>query len=200
MKRLLLVRHGESEWNAVRRLQGQADIALSARGESQALALADTIARLAPDRVIASDLKRARHTAALLGHGEAETDARLREIHVGTWTGRPIAEIVGAEPDHYRGWRAGEIAPPDGEHWADFVARTQAAAISALDSAARPLLVCHGGVIRALLQALLGLEPKKIIPVGPASLTVLAQKPGESGMRLEVFNHAPGGPVLDAPD
>lgn len=200
MKRLLLVRHGESEWNAVRRLQGQADIALSTRGERQALALADTIARLAPDRVIASDLKRARHTAALLGHGEAETDARLREIHVGTWTGRSIAEIIDAEPDHYRGWRAGEIAPPDGELWADFVARTRAAALSALESAERPLLVCHGGVIRALLQALLGLEPKKIIPVGPASLTVLAQKPGESGMRLEVFNHDPGGPVLDAPD
>lgn len=200
MKRLLLVRHGESEWNAVRRLQGQADIELSPRGEAQALALAETIRQLAPDRVIASDLKRARHTAALLGHAEPELDARLREVDVGAWTGRSIAEIVGAEPEHYRGWRAGEIAPPQGELWADFVARTQAAALAALETAERPLLVCHGGVIRALLQALLGLEPKKIIPVGPASLTVLAQKPGEAGMRLEVFNHAPGGPVLDAPD
>ena len=50
MRRLFLVRHGESEWNAVRRLQGQADIALSSQGEAQAIALASTVAQLAPDK------------------------------------------------------------------------------------------------------------------------------------------------------
>lgn len=200
MKRLLLVRHGESEWNAVRRLQGQADIGLSAKGEAQALALAPMIAQLAPDRVVSSDLRRAQHTTRLLGYPGAELLSGLREVDVGEWTGLPIAEIVAKDPDGYRGWRAGTFAPPGGEIWHDFAARTAKATMDAFETADRLLVVCHGGVIRALLQTLLGLAPKRIIPVGPASVTILATKPGETEMRLEVFNSAPGGPVLDAPD
>ena len=200
MKRLLLVRHGEFEWNAVRRLQGQADIALSARGEAQAIALAATVAQLAPDMVITSDLRRARQTASLLGYPDASQDARLREIDVGDWTGLQIADIIANDAEAYRGWRAGTYAPPGGEEWQDFSLRTAAAVLNRADTAQRLLVVCHGGVIRALLQTLLGLAPKRIIPVGPGSLTILANKPGETEMRLEVFNYAPGGPVLDAPD
>lgn len=200
MKRLLLVRHGESEWNAVRRLQGQADIALSTRGEAQAIALAPTIAQLAPDHVIVSDLRRARQTAALLGHADAQLHPGLREVDVGEWTGLEIAQIISQQGDDYRGWRAGHFAPPGGEEWTDFVQRTAAATLDAFEAADRLLVVCHGGVIRALLQTLLGLSPKRIIPVGPGSLTILASKQGEDGMRLELFNYAPGGPVLDAPD
>lgn len=200
MKRLLLVRHGESEWNAVRRLQGQADIALSEKGETQARALAPLIEQLAPDLAITSDLRRARHTAELLGFPDARSEPDLREVNVGDWTGQEIARITADQPEDYRGWRAGTFAPPGGESWADFCARTVRATEGAMKSADRLLVVCHGGVIRALLQSLLDLSPRRIIPVGPASLTVLAQKPGESGMRLEVFNFAPAGPILDAPD
>ena len=200
MRRLFLVRHGESEWNAVRRLQGQADIALSSQGEAQAIALASTVAQLAPDRVITSDLRRAHQTASLLGYPDARQDARLREVNVGDWTGLPIADIIAADAEAYRGWRAGTFAPPGGEHWQDFSLRTATAVLSESGTAKRLLVVCHGGVIRALLQTLLGLAPKRIIPVGPGSLTILANKPAETEMRLEVFNFAPGGPVLDAPD
>ena len=200
MRRLFLVRHGESEWNAVRRLQGQADIALSSQGEAQAIALAATVAQLAPDRVITSDLRRAHQTASLLGYPDARQDARLREVNVGDWTGLPIADIIAADAEAYRGWRAGTFAPPGGEHWQDFSLRTATAVLSESGTAKRLLVVCHGGVIRALLQTLLGLAPKRIIPVGPGSLTILANKPTETEMRLEVFNFAPGGPVLDAPD
>lgn len=200
MKRLLLVRHGESEWNAVRRLQGQADISLSSKGEAQAVGLASTIAQLAPDHVITSDLCRARKTAELLGFPDAVCDPRLREIDVGNWTGRPIADIIAADPDGYHGWRAGTFAPPGGEVWQTFADRTASAVQSSMKMADRMLVVCHGGVIRALLQTLLQLEPRRIIPVGPASLTLLAKKPNEHDMRLEVFNFAPGGPVVNAPD
>ena len=200
MKRLLLVRHGESEWNAVRRLQGQADIGLSAKGEAQARALAATVEQLAPDRVITSDLRRACRTAELLGFPQATREPGLREVDVGDWTGLEIARIIADAPDAYRGWRAGTFAPPGGEIWADFAARTASATRAAIAEADRLLVVCHGGVIRALLQTLIGLEPRRIIPVGPGSLTILANKPNEADMRLEVFNFAPGGPVLDAPD
>ena len=81
MKRILLVRHGESEWNAVRRLQGQADIDLSQKGRRQAAALAPVVEGLAPDLVLTSDLKRAADTAALLGYPQAVREQFLQGEH-----------------------------------------------------------------------------------------------------------------------
>ncbi|RVI15478.1 histidine phosphatase family protein [Sinorhizobium meliloti] len=199
MKRIILVRHGESAWNSVRRLQGQADIGLSARGEAQATALRATIEAMRPDHVIASDLLRARHTAALLGYPHAQLSPALREIDVGDWTGRAIGDLMAEDQDAYLGWRAGTYAPRGGERWQEFRDRVTAGLGKAVSiPGERLLVVCHGGVIRALLDGLLGLPPKRIIPVGPASVTVLAHKPG--GMRLETFNFSPDGPVFDAPD
>ena len=152
--RLLLVRHGQSEWNASRRLQGQADIALSEKGRAQARALAPVIAAIRPDAAITSDLARAAETARLIWNQPASPTAALREIDVGDWTGQAIARLVADVPDEYHGWRAGAFAPPGGEIWADFRART-AAAIAAAPQSGNLLVVCHGGVIRALLEHLL---------------------------------------------
>ncbi|WP_411034481.1 histidine phosphatase family protein [Shinella sp. BYT-45] len=199
MKRIILVRHGESEWNSVRRLQGQADIALSARGEAQAIALRGTIETMRPDHVVTSDLLRARHTAALLGYPHAALSPAFREIEVGDWTGRAIADLLAEDQDAYLGWRAGTFAPAGGESWHEFRERVTNGLAEAIGAAREKLLVvCHGGVIRALLDSLLDLPPRRIIPVGPASVTVLADKTG--GIRLETFNFSPGGPVFDAPD
>jgi glucosyl-3-phosphoglycerate phosphatase len=195
--RLLLVRHGQSEWNAARRLQGQADIPLSDLGRDQARRLAPVIAAIGPNRAITSDLARAAETAALIG-GAAPNPA-LREVAVGNWTGAELADLIDRQPDQYRGWRAGTFAPPGGELWPDFRARV-AAVIDA--EAANPcdnlLVVCHGGVIRALVEHLLGLPPKQIIPVGPASLTAIRLT--DTGPRLELFNYRPDLPEFAAPD
>src|ERR1700759_3832419 len=85
--RLVIVRHGESVWNAEGRLQGQADPPLSPKGREEARGLAAAGGGALPPRVVSSDLIRARETAALLGHPDAETDVRLREINVGEWEG-----------------------------------------------------------------------------------------------------------------
>lgn len=199
MKRILLVRHGESEWNAVRRLQGQADIDLSQKGRWQAAALAPVVEGLAPDLVLTSDLKRAADTAALLGYPQAVREPRLREQDVGAWTGAEIATLTSRSPEDYAHWRAGTFAPENGEIWAGFRARVAAAIADALDGDAQTvLMVCHGGVIRAALDGSLGLSPARIIPVGPASLTIVAFPSGLA--RLEVFNATPRAPVVDAPD
>lgn len=201
MKRVMIVRHGESEWNASRLLQGQADIALSPRGVAQAGALIPTLAQLAPDKIVSSDLKRARHTAELLGYPEALPSAALREIDVGEWTGQPIEALKREALEAWQGWRAGTHTPPGGESWAAFSDRVNAGVRGALADCERLLVVCHGGVIRALLEAMIALPPSRIIPVGPASLTILAQRQAENGaMRLELFNFSPLGPILDAPD
>src|SRR4051812_31723246 len=105
---LILVRHGESTWNADHRLQGQLDPPLSEAGRAQTVELRPLVERIgiAPDRVIASDLTRARETAALLGLAPARVDARWREIDVGEWGGRTAAE-VDAESDELTNWRGG---------------------------------------------------------------------------------------------
>ena len=199
MKRLLLVRHGESEWNAIRRLQGQADIELSTRGEQQARALAPMIGTYRPDLVVTSDLRRAAHTAELLGYPDAKREPGLREHDVGAWTGEAIADIKARELDNYLGWRAGTHTPRDGESWDRFCQRIDAVLGQVLAEAEdTALLVCHGGVIRAALFVSLGLEPARIIPVGPASLTILAFP--DTSARLEAFNVSAAKPVLDAPD
>lgn len=201
--RLLLVRHGQSEWNADKRLQGQADIGLSAKGIAQAQALADTIARLKPAHIITSDLKRARHTAELLGYPDAVLTPGLREIHVGDWQGQRIADIIAADETRYLGWRAGTHTPPGGENWAQFVARCREAieAERGKHRGENLLVVCHGGVIRALLDHYLELAPTHIIPVGPASLTALRlPEDAEKGARLELFNYRPVELEFDAPD
>lgn len=201
--RLLLVRHGQSEWNADKRLQGQADIALSGKGIRQAQTLAATINRLAPAHVLTSDLKRARHTAELLGYPDAEAGSGLREVHVGDWQGQRIADIIAADEARYLGWRAGTHTPPNGENWAQFVARTSSTIEAQREKHAGQtiLAVCHGGVIRALLDHYLGLAPSHIIPVGPASLTVLLlPDKREKSARLELFNYRPVELEFDAPD
>ena len=203
MKQLLLVRHGESEGNALRRLQGQADSPLSETGRAQAEMLVPMIRLLEPDRAVSSDLARARDTAAILDHTDAVLDAGWREIDVGDWSDRPISEITAADPQAYRGWRAGTHTPPGGESWPHFRDRIRAALERLIDGdGRRPLIVCHGGVIRATCEILLGLPPSKILPVAPASLSVMAVERRDGGLRarLQAFNLTPGRLVLDAPD
>ena len=201
--RVLLVRHGQSEWNASRRLQGQADIDLSDRGRRQADSLRPVIDAIGPCRAIASDLKRVRETASRIGAPDASFTADLREVDVGDWTGQPIADLVAQDAEAYAGWRAGTHTPPSGESWPYFVARVSGAieCQKAQAPCANLLVVCHGGVIRALLQYYLHLRPAQIIPAGPASLTAIRLANGTGApARLELFNYRPDQPEFEAPD
>jgi broad specificity phosphatase PhoE len=173
MKRLILVRHGETVWNARKILQGQSDIDLSERGIAQAKALKRAVDRFEPDTAIVSDLVRATHTAQILGWGKAAPDANWREADLGQWTGHDAKELIAQHPVQYQAWRDGKDAPPGGESFADFKARI-AKAVSALQSLhGNVLVVTHGGVVRAALSHLIGLHPDRIVAVNPASATVL---------------------------
>jgi probable phosphoglycerate mutase len=199
--RVLLVRHGQTEWNAGRILQGQADIALTDLGRAQADLLAPAIAGLAPCRAITSDLVRARETASRLGFPDARPDPRLREIDVGVWQGRAIPDLEAEDAGAYQGWRAGTHRPEGGELWDEFADRTAAAIRDEVAQGGRTILaVCHGGVIRALLHRLIGLAPRQIIPVAPASLTALRLNGDANGTRLELFNWRPSTLDFEAPD
>jgi probable phosphoglycerate mutase len=156
MARLLLVRHGQSEWNASRRWQGWADPPLSAEGEAQAQAAAARLAGEDLDVVVASDLRRAVQTAevvaGILGLGAVEQHRGLRERDVGDWSGLTREEIEERWPGVIEAWRAGTLdRPPNGEGDPSFVSRVVATLERvALDHrGGNVLVVTHGGVIRA---------------------------------------------------
>ena len=166
--RLVLVRHGQSTYNASGHLQGQTDTPLSDAGRAEATALRPFLTGF--EQVVTSDLVRASETAALLGYPGATPDPRWREIDLGGWAGRPIAEF----PDEQQGaWRGGPLHAPDGESWTRFVARV-GGAVDALAAAEGDwLVVCHGGAIRAALTHLTGADPRTVIGPPNTSVTVL---------------------------
>jgi broad specificity phosphatase PhoE len=149
---MLLVRHGQTTWNAERRWQGHADAPLSNLGRLQAAEAARAIG--AVDAVAASDLSRAAETAAIvsaaLGVGPVMVDARMRERDVGEWEGLTRAEIEERDPGAIDAWRT----PPGFEH-DDVVAERATAALMALHAempGGAAVVVTHGGVIRALVR------------------------------------------------
>jgi len=109
---LIVLRHGRTAWNATGRFQGQADIGLDDRGRAQAEQAAEVLAELAPTAIYSSDLSRARQTAVPLAARcglPVHTDERLREIHVGSWEGLTIDDLlVQLDDDVKRAYLAGE--------------------------------------------------------------------------------------------
>ena len=149
--RLLLIRHGQSTWNAEQRWQGQADPPLSPLGERQARAAGAAVQHLALGRSGASDLVRARRTAELLVPPGATVtvDSGLRERHAGDWTGLTRAEI----DERYPGWIDDHRSPPGFEGDEPLLERVLPvveALLAVTDAPGATLAVTHGGVIRTV--------------------------------------------------
>ena len=152
--RLLLARHGETDWNRVGRWQGHADPPLNERGRRQAAELADRLAGDGIAAVYSSDLARADQTARVVADRlglDVVQDPGLREIDVGSWSGLTRAEVEQRFPVGYARWLGGEIGH-DGETREQLASRVIDAArtIAGRHEGETVLLVTHGGVIRAL--------------------------------------------------
>lgn len=165
--RLIVVRHGVTDWNREGRFQGHLDPPLADAGRHEAQLAAARLAtdtRLRPARVISSSLARAMQTAAaiaLAAEVEVEPDARLIEIGQGEWEGRTHAEIEADDHDRYQAWRhaPGVRQPPGGESIASATARV-AELLRELQASDGPWPVClvsHGGTLRIVAQALFDL-------------------------------------------
>jgi broad specificity phosphatase PhoE len=184
--RLLLVRHGESTWNAEHRMQGQADPPLSELGREQARSLAQFLDGV-PDRRLSSDLARAVETAELLGLGGLPTDERWREIDMGPWAGHTLDEL---DPQAVAAWRRGEHYPA--ESWPRFQARVAGAVDELRGEDA--IVVTHGGCIRAATAHVTGADPRSLAPPANASLTVI-----EHGDRVRLHAYGLRAPGPDTP-
>jgi len=200
--RLILMRHGETEWNAEQRLQGQDNSLLSERGVAQVKRFRAYAKALQPARIIASDLGRTRQTVALIGHPDAPSDERFRELDMGEWTGRCKPDLIAERPDDYAAWRAGRFTPERGETWGVFRGRV---AEGVRDWMARTegdlLVVAHGGVIRAACHEFLDLPPSRVVPVTPGTATIL-NFPGRdrSAAQLEGYNIGSVAPDVSVAD
>jgi broad specificity phosphatase PhoE len=160
-RRLLVARHGRTAWNLAGRYQGHADPDLDDEGRSQAARLAAELTGRVAERLVASDLRRARDTAAPLAEALGTAvlvDKRLREVDVGAWEGLTAEEAAERFPDEYAAWRAGEdVARGAGETRQAGGARAAAAIVEhagEVPAGGLLVVVSHGMVLRAALRQL----------------------------------------------
>jgi probable phosphoglycerate mutase len=164
MTPLLLIRHGATAWNAAGRMQGRADIGLSAAGRAEVARW-----RLPPEwegaRWLVSPLRRARETAALLGVAAAQVEPRLIEMDWGAWEGRTAAELRAAGELAAEERRGLDLRPPGGESPREVMARLADLAAALAGDPTPVVAVCHQGAIRAALALATGWEMRTRPPL-----------------------------------
>ena len=210
VRQLVMLRHGQTEFNAGSRMQGQLDTELSDLGRAQAVAVAEVLGKRHPLLIVSSDLRRAYETAVVLGERTGSplvVDERLRETHLGDWQGMTHGEVDAAAPGARVEWRNDATwAPHGGESRVD-VARRSLPVVAELvesqsdwgaDEPDRPVvLVAHGGLIAALTAKLLGLPADNWPVLGGMGNASWVQLSGHSAAdasledirwRLDVWN------------
>lgn len=161
---IVLVRHGETDWNRERRFQGHADVPLNDEGRRQARELADRLADETYAAAYSSPLRRAIETAQILASQlrfEVEPRDGLKEVDVGSWSGLTTTEVESRFPEGFRRWsRDWSGGWTDGETYDELGRRVVAdlLAIAKRHPSERVLAVTHGGAIRAVLAAIAGLS------------------------------------------
>ena len=210
VRRLVMLRHGQTEFNAGSRMQGQLDTDLTDLGRAQAVAAAEVLAKRQPLAIVSSDLRRAHETAMSLGERcgmPVQVDTRLRETHLGDWQGLTHSQVDDIAPGARLAWRDdARWAPHGGESRIDVADRSRPLVAELVagepewgaDEPERPVvLVAHGGLIAALTAALLDLPVDSWPVLGGMGNASWAQLSGhgpadaaddELRWRLDVWN------------
>ena len=197
-RRLVLLRHGQTDWNASRRMQGQRNSQLDETGLAQAVAVAPVIAGYRPEVIWTSDLDRAARTAQIVGEscGCAPVyDARLREYTLGAWEGKTHDEFLAQAPALFESFRAdrwdeiSEIESPSAV--AQRFTGCLDDVVAGLGSDATGVVVAHGAAIRTGLVAWLGWIPelaRTLAPLGNCAWVELVES--DTGWLLGAYNRA----------
>jgi probable phosphoglycerate mutase len=161
--RLVVWRHGNTDWNAGGRVQGQLDVPLNDLGRQQAVDAAELLARFRPHALVASDLRRAADTAAVLGAltgRPVSHDKRLRERYFGAWQGQTMAEVKATRPEEHARWQAGADEIGSGvESLTELGSRVADALLAAVELAppgGTVVVTGHGAAARQGIGHLLG--------------------------------------------
>ncbi|MGB1287659.1 MAG: histidine phosphatase family protein [Aggregatilineales bacterium] len=193
-KRVILIRPGETEWNKIGRIQGQAAIPLNGHGLEQAHRMAKFLRPIAPGTLYASDTRRAKEAAEII----AETlnvspvyDERLRERHMGEWQGLSLNEIKSWFSDDFAGLRNNSIdyQIPGGEAWKQVAERVQMAFEDILkqDDSETIAIITHTTAIRALINDLVEDANTYLMEFSNMSATTLAEN-ADGGWHITQLN------------
>lgn len=199
MTRILIVRHGRTDFNTTGRFQGQTDIPLSPQGEIEARATAEALRGLAVASIVASDLLRARQTAEILANAvgaPVEVCADLRERSFGRWEGLTRDEVASRFAEDFGAWLENAGSATDGESDEEVARRVLGARDRVRDGhvGACALIVSHMTPVRLMLGDALGLSPaqsRERLTVATASVSELRWR-AERGWRVTRVNWTPG--------
>jgi broad specificity phosphatase PhoE len=163
VSRLIVWRHGNTDWNAGHRVQGQTDVPLNRLGHQQAVDAAQLLVRFRPSAIVSSDLRRAAATAAALGALTGlpvEHDKRLRERYFAEWQGLTMTEVAETRPDEYARWTSGADHIADDVETLDDLGKRVAEALRDAAAAVPPggtvVVATHGAAARQGVGQLLG--------------------------------------------
>jgi probable phosphoglycerate mutase len=202
MTELILIRHGETDWNREHRFQGQIDVPLNASGLAQAERLAGRLAAETLDAMVCSDLLRARQTAAPAAQRlslEPDPQPGLREQGFGVLEGLALPEILERYPAEWAAWRRHDpdYALPGGEAVREFHARVLAALreLAARHAGRTLAVVTHGGVLDMVYRTAHGLplSGPRTCPIPNAGLNRLRV----IGASIEIVSWAEDAHVAD---
>lgn len=194
--KLYLVRHGETEWNAVGKFQGHSDVPLSDLGRQQAKKLALRLGSTKIDAFYSSDLSRAMETATIIAkehHSQVSYLPDLREINFGKWEGLTYDEISQNYGQLSTHWRSNPVDTqiPNGEKLQDVAIRCQRAINEIINGHAGEtvLVATHGGVIRVIVANVLGCDLNHFwkLRLDNVSLTIISFCQEQKAI-LELYN------------
>ncbi len=175
IQRVVLWRHGQTDWNLANRFQGHSDIPLNETGKDQARKAAPLLYGLRPSKIISSDLIRAKQTAqelANISRLPIHIDPGLRETNGGKWEGRTGAENRADDYEKFVNWLDGNDEPAGdfGERRSEIALRAVTAIESALEKEIETLVVVtHGGTARIIIGKMLGLPMTQWASIGGLS-------------------------------
>ena len=178
MKHLFFVRHGQTEWNAIRRMQGQMNSNLTVLGKKQADAHGKFLAALDIDYLVASPLDRTRQTAAIINQYlnlDISYDDRIMEWDCGDWSGEMWNQLAQKWPEEFIAWQADPYYyhGPNCENYPDMINRTQPFLAELKQLAQRRIvIVSHGMIGRIMVGSLLGLKPEQVISFAQSNDTI----------------------------
>lgn len=205
---IYLIRHGETDWNVLRRFQGQSLVPLNPTGLRQAARVARRVTGERLTALYSSDLPRAMQTAQAIAAVTGlpiVADARLREVDVGQWQGHTFDEIEALDGARLAARRADRIHVrcPDGENQADLVARVEAAfnAIVAAHPGERIAIVTHGGPISAIRYVIRNRASEELLALDSynTAVTLVRGAPGAWEIVMENdISHLEGAEVVPA--
>ncbi len=197
-KTIYFIRHGETEWNAIRRMQGQWNSDLNDLGRSQAATNGQLMSSLGIEALYASPLDRTRQTAAIINRSldlPVTFDDRLMEWNCGDWSGHLYAEVAERWPAEWAALQADRFhfRGPNCENYPDMIDRAAPLLKSIVSQPeTRIAIVSHGMIGKAMIGHLMGMDPEAILAIHQANDVVMALSQHDDGWHATHFKGGKG--------